>query len=177
MQTRLSLCLLRGLQANPLMNTLHYWTGVRCFLQRMWVIHNFPVSLSCFTVVPSFLMSICPFILTCFLSPLSSKMVLAGPSRVGMWQLQPQACLSLQPRCTSTQSGQTPEHFCTCGQRDPSSNPTGSLLLCMKFESCLTSLRFLFLVCKMRIATCLRVLQRLRGNNKYKVPSTVPGTE
>lgn len=134
-------------------------------------------TLSCFTVVPSFLMSICPFILTCFLSPLSSKMVLAGPSRVGMWQLQPQACLSLQPRCTSTQSGQTPEHFCTCGQRDPSSNPTGSLLLCMKFESCLTSLRFLFLVCKMRIATCLRVLQRLRGNNKYKVPSTVPGTE
>lgn len=45
MQTRLSLCLLRGLQANSLMNTLHYWAGVRCVLQRIWVIHNFPLSL------------------------------------------------------------------------------------------------------------------------------------
>lgn len=158
------------------MNTLHYWVGVRCFLQRMWVIHNFPLS----PVSQLYLPFSCPSVpssLTCFLSSLSSKMVLAGPSRVVTWQLQPQACLSLQPRCTPTESGQTPEHCCACGQRDPSSNPACSLLLCMKFESCLTSLRFHFLVCKMKIATCLRVLPRIRGNNQYKVPSTAPATE
>lgn len=158
------------------MNTLHYWAGVRCFLHSMWIIHNFPFPLLFQLYLPFSCLSV-PSSLTCFLSSLSSKMVLDGPSRVVTWQLQPQVCLSLQPRWTPTESGQTSEHCCACRQRDPSSNPACSLLLCMKFESCLTSLRFHFLVCKMRTATCLRVLPRIRGNNQYKVPSTMPGTE